>query len=47
MGARQLGRRGSAHAGRKSLRLLYLSLPIIAVALVAIVILAYALSLIR
>jgi hypothetical protein len=45
--ARQLARHGSDHAGRKSLRLLYLSLPIIAVALVVIVIAAYGISLIR
>jgi hypothetical protein len=45
--ARQLRRNGNDHAGRKSFRLLYLSLPIIAVAVVAIVIVAYALSLIR
>lgn len=45
--SRQIARNGTDHAGRKSLRLLYLSLPIIAVALVVIVIVAYGISLIR
>jgi hypothetical protein len=45
--SRQVARNGTDHAGRKSLRLLYLSLPIVAVALVAIVIVSYGISLIR
>jgi hypothetical protein len=44
---RQIARNGTDRAARKSFRLLYLSLPIIAVALVVIVIVAYGISLIR
>jgi hypothetical protein len=44
---RQLGRNGSDHAGRRSLRLLYLSLPVLAVVGVALVLVAVVLSLIH